>query len=295
MGYVLDTSASLYLDGLTLRIYDSNEAAGNIEAALASGNLSDWSGMVTGRAGTSLPKVATIDGVGYSSVLTANAALNGEGESEVILDRELWDKITTNKTVTVQKNDLDTIKANAQPEIIGDIVLASNFTVDGNKYIKLNADNYDDYCIEVLWYANADGEGEEAIYYPIGSTVQYIGTTLKEVENYIENGKLHNINWYTLNDDEEPVLVTEWPTVQSLDDVYYYYLDEEEPKPTLRLPTISSTTFRSMLTLRLTSSLRMQTASTKSAALSTLVFPRVLRLLTFPPTSFTRSPSPRMA
>ena len=212
IGRELNVSDSLYLDALTVRIYNNNTDAGNIAAALASGDITTWSGNVTGRAGTALPKIATIDGVEYSSVQTANAALCGAGESTVVLEREIWGQMTINKTATVQKNGLDTVKVGGKAVTLnidaselgctGKAYLGYNMIVDGNKYIKIDETNFADYTIASYWFASMDdSEPTDVIFFPAGSEVKYLGD-LQIKNNYIENGELYCTSWYDINGEE---------------------------------------------------------------------------------------------
>ena len=230
----LSTNQSLYVDGVSARVYSNNVAAGDIMAAVATGDLTNWSRNVTGRAGTALPKIITIDGVGYSSVMTAEAALTGDGESTVILDRDIWGKITVNKTVTVQDNDHDfnTLTIDPKVAVIDGNVVAGHMIQQGNQYIKLNAENVADYTVPVYWYESADADdATEVIYFPVGTTVGYIGNKITVPQNLIINGVLYTGGWCdgSLADD---VYVTEWPTITADDvaggtELYYYILNEE--------------------------------------------------------------------
>ena len=234
VGRELNVKDSLYLDALTVRIYDNNNDAGNIQAALASGNLSDWSGNVTGRAGTSLPKIATIDGVAYSSIQTANAALTGAGESTLVLDREVWESISISKTTTVQANGLDNYKVNASAGIlnidaseygcVGNAYLGYNFVVDGNKYIKLDENNFANYTIATYWFESMDNDlPYDVIFFPAGSTVDYLGD-LQLKNNYIENGLLYNTEWYDTDGNTlSGYVVTASDVAQGLELYYALY------------------------------------------------------------------------
>ena len=231
----LSVNESVYVDGVSARVYSDNSAAGDIMAAVATGDLTNWSRNVTGRAGTALPKIITIDGVGYSSIMTAEAALTGDGESTVILDRDIWGKITVNKTVTLQDNghDFNTLTIKPEVTVIDGSIVAGHMIQQGNQYIKLTADNVADYTVPVYWYESADAaDATEVIYFPVGTTVSYLGNALSLKANFIENGKLYNAGWCdgSLADD---VFVTEWPTITADDvtagtELYYYIHSTEE-------------------------------------------------------------------
>ena len=223
----LDESETILLDNLSLRAYRSSS---ELATAIATGTLENWSENVTGMTGEKLPVIATIDGVGYSGTKPASEALTGDKNANIVLERDIAGKILLDCSATVTTNGFNSIKVNAQPAVYGEVVLASNFAIQGNKYIKITEDNYETYCAATEWYdydaTKDDPYGDcETIYFPIGTTVKYTGEMFDMLTNYIEGGKLYNTFWSTEEYEGETAVlvpVTEWPTVESTSDSFYF-------------------------------------------------------------------------
>ena len=223
----LDESETILLDNLSLRAYKNSS---ELATAIATGTLANWTENLRGAAGEKLPTVATVNGVDYGGVDAASAALTGDQTADVVLQRDVPGKILLDCSANVTTNGFNSIKVNAQPAVYGDVVLASNFAIQGNKYIKITEDNYETYCAATEWYdydaTKDDPYGDcETIYFPIGTTVKYTGEMFDMLTNYIEGGKLYNTFWSTEEYEGETAVlvpVTEWPTVESTSDSFYF-------------------------------------------------------------------------
>ena len=225
----LEEGQSILVDNLSVRVYKSSS---ELAAAVAAKSLDNWAGKVAGLEGVQLPAIATIDGVSYSGAKAASAALTGDKDVTVTLERNIPAKILIDCSATVITNGLDTVTIAPKTTVIDGNVVAEDIIKQGNRYIKLNADNVADYTVPVYWYESADAaDPTEVIYFPVGSTVGYIGNKITVHQNLIINGVLKNGGWCDgiLADD---VYVTEWPTITADDiaggtELYYYILNEE--------------------------------------------------------------------
>ncbi len=86
-GIALDQTDTVLFDNVSIRYYASNAAAGDIEAAIADGNFTDWASYTAGRSGEALPSIATVNGKSYGNINTANEALTSTEELTVTLDK----------------------------------------------------------------------------------------------------------------------------------------------------------------------------------------------------------------
>ena len=83
----LDRTDTVLFDNVSIRYYASNAEAGDIEAAIADGNFTDWASYTAGRSGEALPSIATVNGKSYGNINTANEALTSTEELTVTLDK----------------------------------------------------------------------------------------------------------------------------------------------------------------------------------------------------------------
>ena len=205
---------------VAVRLFSDNTAAGGIASAIEAGNLSGWAKNVAYYNGPATA-IAIIDGVKYTDTKAASAALATGGEHEVEFLHDFLGTITTSDSAVLNAHGFGELAINSVPEVLEDgTILAGNLVKDGNKYVKLNLDNCEDYCVRTEWY-NDDYTVEEYIYFPYGYKVEYIGIKHR-VGNYIEGGKLYSTQWWQ-EDEEANAYPAEWPIAQSTDELFWYF------------------------------------------------------------------------
>ena len=199
------------------RVYQSNEAAGDLKAAIAAGSLNGWVNNIVGYKGDVEP-IVEIDGQPYADVYSASAALNNGGTHDVVYNHDFFGTITIGDTANVYDNKFaGKVVAKGEAVKIDDkTYIGYDMVVEGNKFIRLDGSNASKYAIPTLWYASTeDYESETTIYFPEGAQIEYIGEwTLNS--NYIEDGKLYNQYWTDFT-----AKVTEFPVAEKNNEYYY--------------------------------------------------------------------------
>ena len=76
------------IDNLSIRYYDNNAAAGDVEAAISAGSLENYANAVAGRAGEKIPALATVNGVEHGNYFEAAESLVSDKKINASLDRE---------------------------------------------------------------------------------------------------------------------------------------------------------------------------------------------------------------
>ena len=233
VGKPIEADQMMGFRGISERVYKTNEAAGDIAAAIAAGNLSGWANNIVGYQGEATA-IVEIDGVEYSDVVSASAALATGGTHNVEFLHDFLGEITTSDAATLTAHGYGELKINAKLAQLDDgVYVAQDLVKQGNQYIKLDASNVADYAVPAYWYESADAdEATEVIYFPVGSTVSYLTHNIYIPNNFIVNGILYNGGWCDGNLADD-VFVTEWPTITADDvtagtELYYYIHSTEE-------------------------------------------------------------------
>ena len=106
----LDQNQTTLFDNASVRYFNSNAAACDIEKYIAAGSIANYPLAYFGRMGESLPSIATIDGVEYGNAAEATKALtDASKEHTVSLDRELlFGSITVSSDTVVYTNGFST-------------------------------------------------------------------------------------------------------------------------------------------------------------------------------------------
>ncbi len=96
---LLAAGESFSLDNISVRVFGASE---ELAAVTTSNNISGWSEKIVAPAKETLPSIATIDGVKYSSVSAVEAALATGSNHEVTIDRAVNWTVEANSTATIK-------------------------------------------------------------------------------------------------------------------------------------------------------------------------------------------------
>lgn len=102
---VMAAGDAVAFDNLSERVYVNGDDA--LTAALADGDITDWAGYTNGRAGESLPVVATVNGVGYSNIAKLSTACNTNDEITVEFFAKPIVPISFQANATIYTHDMD--------------------------------------------------------------------------------------------------------------------------------------------------------------------------------------------
>ena len=106
----MDLTDTLLLDNVSVRVYDSNEAAGDIEACISAGSLAGYANLATGRQGQALPVLATVNGEDYANTAALNAALRTNDKLEVEFHHVPFAPALLQASAVIDTNGMDLAK-----------------------------------------------------------------------------------------------------------------------------------------------------------------------------------------
>lgn len=192
---------SILLKGYAHRGFKDDVAAGNLDEAIAAGDLSVWTKNVVGAAGELLPAVATVDGVKYGSAAAVTEALADGGEHTVVLEDSFAGQIVVDSTATFVTNGIDADIVPAATKVVtlsdGSLLVQGIIVTDNGDgtidFVQANESNLAETAAGIT-FVSEDMENYETIYYTFGTTIEYVGDVIDVVAR-IEAGKLVATNW----------------------------------------------------------------------------------------------------
>ena len=107
VGVDLSTAQSTLIDNVSVKYFADNTAAGDIESYISVKSAAGYANIETGRSGEALPTVATVNGVAYGNVNTANKAIAIGSDLYVTLEKSTVSGVTISAPATLVSNGLD--------------------------------------------------------------------------------------------------------------------------------------------------------------------------------------------